>query len=297
MDVRTRRLGGGEPVAPGAFWETSWAAALERHGERAAADAERLGVAPLAIRVGDRQWTLRLRAGSLEAVEGRAARLGVGIDAAAFDDWIHERKTALGLAVGGRVDGDTAAIQRFGAWDPVLRSVLDGRPVHRPGEITLRARDGSNLDLARQFRLGEQREEASHFLAEAGFLLLRNVFTEAEMAGVDEDLARAVEGAWPDDGESWWATTSTGERYPCRILNLARRSERLMELLRDPRFTSIGGILDDGHVPGDPFGEHFSDVSAEGLVKRVGSVEGLACLPWHKDCERGGHSMFCSGLT
>jgi ectoine hydroxylase-related dioxygenase (phytanoyl-CoA dioxygenase family) len=21
------------------------------------------------------------------------------------------------------------------------------------------------------------------------------------------------------------------------------------------------------------------------------------CLPWHKDCERGGHSMFCSGLT
>ncbi len=32
-------------------------------------------------------------------------------------------------------------------------------------------------------------------------------------------------------------------------------------------------------------------------MKRVESVEGLACLPWHKDCERGGHSMFCSGLT
>ena len=38
-------------------------------------------------------------------------------------------------------------------------------------------------------------------------------------------------------------------------------------------------------------------MTAEGLVKRVDSVEGLACLPWHKDCERGGHSMFCSGLT
>ena len=32
-------------------------------------------------------------------------------------------------------------------------------------------------------------------------------------------------------------------------------------------------------------------------MKRVDSVEGLVCLPWHKDCERGGHSMFCSGLT
>jgi len=41
----------------------------------------------------------------------------------------------------------------------------------------------------------------------------------------------------------------------------------------------------------------FSDVTAEGLTKRVDSVEGLVCLPWHKDCERGGHSMFCSGLT
>ena len=68
-------------------------------------------------------------------------------------------------------------------------------------------------------------------------------------------------------------------------------------LLDDPRFIAIGELLGDGHRPGDPFGEHFSDVTAEGLVKRVESVEGLACLPWHKDCERGGHSMFCSGLT
>ena len=32
-------------------------------------------------------------------------------------------------------------------------------------------------------------------------------------------------------------------------------------------------------------------------MKRVDSVEGLVCLPWHKDCQRGGHSMFCSGIT
>ena len=38
-------------------------------------------------------------------------------------------------------------------------------------------------------------------------------------------------------------------------------------------------------------------MTAEGLLKRVDSVDGLVCLPWHKDCDRGGHSMFCSGLT
>ena len=32
-------------------------------------------------------------------------------------------------------------------------------------------------------------------------------------------------------------------------------------------------------------------------MKRVDSVDGLVCLPWHKDCDRGGHSMFCAGLT
>ena len=88
-----------------------------------------------------------------------------------------------------------------------------------------------------------------------------------------------------------------GVRYPCRILDFVTKSTQLQALLRDARFLSIGQVLDDGHVPGDPFGEHFSEVTAEGLVKRVDSVEGLACLPWHKDCERGGHAMFCSGLT
>jgi hypothetical protein len=71
----------------------------------------------------------------------------------------------------------------------------------------------------------------------------------------------------------------------------------LRELFDDPRYRAIGSLLADCHAPGDPFGEHMADVTAEGLVKRVDSVEGLVCLPWHKDCDRGGHSMFCAGLT
>jgi hypothetical protein len=298
IDARTRPLGAPSPVDAAAFWNGEWRDALAGNGERAAADAERLGLAPIAIAVDGDVWTLRRAERTLEVVPGRdATTLRVVLDRDAFTDLVREHRTALGLVVGARVDGDPDSSAALCAWDPVLRCALDGRGVYQPGDVTLRASDGSPLELDRRFRLGEQPAEAAHFLAEAGFLLLQGVFTDEEMDAVDGDLARAVDAARPDDGESWWATTRSGERYPCRILEFAHKSTALRALLADPRFLAIGELLGDGHRPGDPFGEHFAEVTAEGLVKRVDSVEGLSCLPWHKDCERGGHSMFCSGLT
>ena len=296
VDVRTRSRGDAKPVDSAAFWADEWAAALERNRDQAAADAELLGLDPLTVQVDGESHTLRLGASGIEAIPGAETGLVVTLDGTAFSDLVHEERTALGLVIGGRVAGEGPAQELFCAWDPILRSVLDGRGLYRPGAVALQASDGTGLDLDQRFRLDEH-DEAARFLAEAGFLLLQGVFTEAEMAALDSDLAAAVGAARPDDGASWWAATRDGERYPCRILDLADRSEPLRSLLGDPRFLAIGRILDDGHEPGDPFGEHFSEVTAEGLVKRVGSVEGLACLPWHKDCERGGHSMFCCGLT
>jgi hypothetical protein len=298
VDTRTRSLGTLAPVAAEEFWRGEWRDALARNGERAAADAVRLDLAPLAITVDGEVWTLRRTDGTLEVVPGHAGATGeVTLSADAFTDLVHERRTALGLLIGARVEGDPESNELFCAWDPVLRSAIDGRGVYRPGDVELRSIDGAPLDLDQRFRLGERPAEAAHFLAAAGFLLLEGVFTDTEMDAVDADLDAAVRGARPDDGASWWAATSAGDRYPCRILDFARKSPSLRELLADSRFLAVGELLDDGHRPGDPFGEHFSEVTAEGLLKRVGSVEGLACLPWHKDCERGGHSMFCSGLT
>jgi Phytanoyl-CoA dioxygenase (PhyH) len=297
VDRRTRSTGTVAPVDPATFWAEEWVAALDHNGERAAADAEHLDLAPLTIRVAGDARTVRVEGGRLEATTGTAAANVVDLDQAAFTDLVLERRSGLGLAIGGRVDGDDAANQLLCAWDPVLRSVLDGRALYRAGDVALRAADGTSLDLGQEFRIGEGLDEAAHFLAEAGFMVLKQVFTEAEMAEIDADLARAVDAARPDDGTSWWAGTKTGDRYPCRILDFAGQSESVRDLFSDPRYLAIGRILDDGHAPGDPFGEHFSEVTAEGLLKRVGSVEGLACLPWHKDCERGGHSMFCCGLT
>jgi len=280
------------------FWATEWRDALARNGARAAADAARLDLAPLAITVDDEVWTLRRGDDILEVVPGAdAATPGVVLDADAFSDFVAEQRTALGLLIAGRVSGDPEATSAFCDWDAVVRSAIDGRGVHETGDVTLRALDGSPLDLDQRFHLGDRPEEAGHFLAEAGFLLLSDVFDRDEIDELDADLAHAVDAAQPADGESWWAATAAGERYPCRILDFADQSAALRRLFGDPRYRAIGALLGEGHRPGDPFGEHFADPTAEGLVKKVDSVEGLVCLPWHKDCQRGGHSMFCSGIT
>jgi hypothetical protein len=298
VDTRTRPINAVGPRDPASFFNETWCEAAARHGVRAAEDAARLGLPPITIRVDDASWTLRPRPVSIDVVRGVAdATLSVALDSNAFADLFCERRTALGLLIAGRVDGDPASNDALCAWDPVLRSLLDGRAVYQPGDVSLLSIDGSPLELDQQFCLGERTAEAAHFLAKSGFLLLQDVFTEAEIDAVNADLSSAVDAARPDDGRSWWAKTRAGESYPCRILDFAQKSPALLALIADDRYTSIGRLLDDGHVPGDPFGEHFADVTAEGLLKRVDSVDGLVCLPWHKDCDRGGHSMFCSGLT
>jgi hypothetical protein len=298
VDMRTRPINAEGPVNPESFFEVDWRDAVARNGRRAAADAARLGLSPLAIQVDDDVWTIERRDNTIEVVPGHVdAHPFVTLDRPAFADLFCERRTALGLAIGARVTGDAASIEAFCAWDPALRSLLDGRPVYEGGAVTLRSSDGSPLELDQQFPLGERIDDAAHFLAETGFLLLQDVFTEAEMDEVDAELAAAVGTAREGDGTSWWATTRSGERYPCRILDLAPKSPAVRALTADDRYTAIGDLLGDGHRPGDPFGEHFADPTAEGLLKRVDSVDGLVCLPWHKDCDRGGHSMFCSGLT
>lgn len=297
VDSRTRPINVTGPKDPAVFFNEAWCEAGARNGARAAADAARLDLAPITIQVEEESWTLQPSTGIIEVVPGKSECPTVQLGLTEFADLFCERRTALGLVIAGRVPGDPAANEAFCAWDPVLRSFLDGRSVYSQGDVSLRAIDGSPLELGQRFRLGEQTSDAAHFLAEAGFLLLQDVFTESEMDAVDADLSSAVEGARPNDETSWWARTRAGEAYPCRILDFAQKSPTLRALIVDDRYTSIGELLGEGHRPGDPFGEHFADVTAEGLLKRVDSVEGLVCLPWHKDCDRGGHSMFCSGLT
>ena len=113
------------------------------------------------------------------------------------------------------------------------------------------------------------------------------------MDAVSAELDRAIATAERDDGASWWARTESGEWYPSRILGFNQKSPTLRQLLHSDRFRALGTFTDDDFVQRDP------DVgdSAEGLLKKVGVVEGISDVSWHKDCSMGGHSRHCCGLT
>ena len=113
------------------------------------------------------------------------------------------------------------------------------------------------------------------------------------MAAVSAELDDAIAEAERDDGESWWARTETEGWYPSRILGFNLKSPTLRELLASDRFRAIGHLTDDEMVQRST--QRYDH--AEGLWKKVGVVEGISDVSWHKDCTMGGHSRTCCGLV
>lgn len=293
IDVRTRFEG--EVEARGGGWLLDGLGGhLGETGDLAARGVEVLGLGTLGFQVDDVVAHLAVERGHLVVREGLpadGAPVAV-LDAAACDELFQDVTSAFGLVMEGRVTMAQGTTDDLIAWQPVVRTIIDGVPVYEPGLVPFRDADGDDLDLQRSFRLDDPREEVAHFLAEAGFLHIQGVFTEAEMAAVSADLDVALAAAEQDDGASWWARNDAGWA-PSRVLGFNRRSATLQELLTSDRFRSVGRfthdeMLDRPHLTGD---------SAEGLHKRVGIVEGISDVSWHADCSLGGHSRHCSGLV
>jgi Phytanoyl-CoA dioxygenase (PhyH) len=292
IDRRTRLAGGAAVMdAPALFGDL--ADRLAATGALAARGVGQLGLAPLGLEVDREAAHLEVDDGDLVAREGAIEDgLLVGMDAAACSELFQDVTSTFGLIMAGRVQVRRGESDQFVAWEPVLRAVFDERPVYEPGSIELRARDGDPLDLRRSFRIDDPGEEIGEFLAEAGYLHLRGVFTEAEMAVVSAELDVAHAEASQDDGASWWARTGDGW-YASRVLGFNLKSPTLRELLASDRFRAIGELTDDTMVQRDP--DHGD--SAEGLWKKVGVVEGISDVSWHKDCSLGGHSRGCCGIV
>lgn len=293
VDFRTRFAGDAVAQEPESFLAERVAALPD--GRRAAAGrvAARSGLEPLTLEVDGEQLTFAVGDdGRLRVRPGPGGSLVVALDGAAFSDLVEDVASTFWLGLTGRAEVRQGTTDAFVGWEPVLRCLLEGRPVYEPGSIRFADGRGRPLDLRRSFTLDDDRDDIGHFLAEAGFLHLEGVFTEAEMAAVSAELDAAVAEAERDDGASWWARTDAGEWYPSRILGFNRKSPTLRELLHDERFTVIGTFTDDQFAQRDP---DASD-AAEGLLKRVGVVEGISDVSWHKDCAPGGHSRQCCGL-
>lgn len=290
IDVRTRRYIDLRELTGDEILDAVLPAAIQQHGELAARGVTYRELPALGLDVDGRRVTLVAVAGALELVAGTeragvVARLG----AEALSDLVQDAVSSMGLAMTSRIQVSEGSLDDWVAWEPALRALLDGRAVHEPGDVTFVDAAGDELDLATTFTLDDDHDVISHFLHQAGFLHVREVFSAAEMAEVEDDLDVALARARPDDGASWWAEDGDGRSHAVRVLWFQERSEALRRLLGDERLQWLGRLT------GDDF--DTDHLSAEGLVKPLGIVKGLSDLPWHKDCGQGHHSYMCNGLT
>jgi hypothetical protein len=293
VDFRTRFEGDELAFEPDDFLEEQLPLLVKANGDEAGRGAVRLALAPLTFDIDGELLTLGIGNDGLTVHRGGGDALVVALDRGAFSDLMQDVASTFGLQMSGRAEVRRGTLDAFIEWEPVLRCLLGGRPVYEPGTITFADRDGAPLELKRSFSLDDAPEEIGHFLAQAGFLHIRGVFNGSEMAAVSAELDEAIDAAERDDGASWWAQTDTGQWYPSRILGFNQKSPTLRELLHGGRFASIGTFTDDRFIQRDP---DIGD-SAEGLLKKVGVIEGISDVSWHKDCSLGGHSRHCCGLT
>jgi hypothetical protein len=296
VDFRTRLQGDDTPLDPSTFTQNQMPALVEVNGKEAGRAAERQALAPLTLDVEGELLTFVVDGERLAVkrigVDGGGGLL-VALDRSAFSDLFQDVVSTFGVQMMGRAAVRRGSVDDFVAWEPALRTFLDGRPPYEPGAITFRDKSGRPLNLKHHFTLDDDPEDLGHFLAEAGFLHIRDVFTEAEMKEVSRELEDAMASAERDDGASWWARTESGEWYAARILGFNQQSPALRALLGSDRFKTLGTFTDDSYLQRNP---NVGD-SAEGLTKKIGVVEGISDVSWHKDCSMGGHSRGCCGLT
>jgi hypothetical protein len=295
IDCRTRRHCDRKPLDRDDIFDSLIPQALSRNAELAARGLLYKKLPALTLTVDGRSITLRERRGALRIEAGDASdAAAVNLDGDGLSDLVQDWATTMGLAMTSRVKMTQGGFEHWIGWEPVFRALFDGRAVHEAGAITIKDQRGGALDLKRSFALDDDPDEISHFLHEAGFLHLRGVFTQDEMAAVSADLDLALARARPDDGASWWAGDSKGVQQAVRVLFFHEQSAALSELLRDGRLGWLSRVTGD-HFDGGSEGTGW--MGAEGLIKPLDIKTGLSDLPWHKDCGQGRHSYYCNSLT
>lgn len=298
IDIRTRGAADVRDVEADAFLSDELPSLMAERADLAVPAAREMGLQSMALVVEDRSWVLdfeddrfSVRPGS---DDGEDPHTVVGLDAEQLADLVNDLRTPVGFLAGGDLDVRSGRFETFLDWWVVLRAVLDGRAAYAAGDVTFRDAEGGALDLRRSFTPADGADVIGHFLAEAGFVHLRGVFTEDEMAAVSSEMDEAAPGYAPGDGRSWWARTHVGDERLVRMQRFQEVSPTTARLLADDRLLGLSRLTDDGHRLGKPGG---NPSLVEALVKPVGVVQGISDVPWHKDCSLGSHSYRCCSLT
>jgi hypothetical protein len=293
IDRRTRRDADVRTVSADEFWDASFPALADQHGELAAAGMHRLGVRPLTLDTGDRVVTVRAVAGRLTARDGsHADAVTVQMSAVQFSDFAQQLKTFSALTVAREVRPQGGTVDDLTAWDAVWLALLEGWPV-APAGLAFADREGAPLDLNRAFTPDDSPNDIAHFLREVGYLHLRGWTDPAVMNAISADIDRALASYADGDGRSWWATLNNGQRQCVRLQHFVQYSPATAEMLGGQRWDQLRRALAgaDELVQAPIEGNCI-----EALVKPLGVAEGISDVPWHRDCNFGRHAYQCSGL-
>lgn len=249
---------------------------------------------PIAFQLADgRAYTYVPHGHSFSVVPGsEGAATVVELDEADWCDFAWELKTCFALFYADRLTIGRGSWNQLVRWEPPLRVAFSGQELYdlsAPPPLTDAA--GFALDLSRSFSLGDPDAEIGAFLHGAGFAHLRGVLEPDEVEAISSEVDAAIAAARPDDQRSWW-TTVDGTEVCHRVNYINQRSALVAGLGDDRRFRRIGAL-------GSPELRDARDrLDGNGVVVKVpGASEGLADLPWHRDCGMGGHPVKCPMLN
>ncbi len=257
-------------------------------------DADRQVVRPLAFELPDgRAYTYVPTDNTFSITPGRAGAHTVAtLSYQAWCAFVWELRSSFALLYADEVATPEGSFGQLARWEPSLRVAFSGQDLYDLDDPPpLQDADGEPLDLTRSFTLDDPRDEIAAFLHGAGFVHLRGVMGATEVEALRQDVDTAVADARPDDRRSWW--TTVGGRDVCNRVNyLNDQSERIAGLGSDERFVAIAAL--DGNDLRDA-SDRLDGNSV--VIKVPGAAEGLADLPWHRDCGMGGHPVKCPMLN
>lgn len=261
------------------------------NGTMAFADVAEVGAIAIRLAGTDISYCYVPTAGTIVVQPGdEPARAVIELDAESFSGLARDLDTLPGLMYRGKVGSVRGNVRRALRWEAALRSMYHGLPIFDPATASLRGLDGAELDPRTGYSL-DQTEEASHFLETMGYVLLKNVFDEAEvatmLAATERLRAAAVEG----DHGSWWGKRADGESLLTRVIT-AGREPVLAGLYDDDRMLDMAALSSFELVPRG----RGRDDAVTVLWKLPDMTEGLADIPWHRDCGMGGHAAGCPRL-
>jgi hypothetical protein len=262
------------------------------HGALAVPGARRLGSFAFRLPSGDAYTYLPAEDGVAVVAGDEQADTVIELEPELWQNVVNELDAAAGLLYGGRATCRRGKAIRWLDWEPVLRAMIAGRPLYDPENPGLEDRRGRPLDPARSFAPDDDREDMAHFLRTAGYLFVRGVFGAGEVAGFLAESEALRAEAVPGDKLSWWGKRD-GQAVLCRVTR-AGAKPGLRSIASDPRILALVDLADERLVNRMQAG---SDVGVSVIWKQPGVDEGLADLPWHRDCGMGGHAIMCPTLV